>query len=232
MKSVLVPLKVEYLGVSAYKDALAAQEEKFNKLLERKRRDFQGNDMHEAEHYFFLCQHHPVYTLGKNGKPEHVLKSAANNDAEFFNTSRGGDITYHGPGQLVGYPILDLEALNIGLARYIELIEESIIRTIAEYGIQGERYKGASGVWLDTNDPIKIRKICAIGIRSSRWVTMHGFAFNINTDLNYFNHIVPCGIADKGVTSLQKELGAPQDFEQVMERVLFHFKSLFFPELA
>ena len=173
-----------------------------------------------------------MYTLGKNGDKSNLLKQAEESGAEFHYSSRGGDITYHGPGQLVGYPILDLERLDIGLAKYIELLEETIIKTIRHYGLIGERHDGASGVWLDTLDPLKIRKICAIGIRSSRWVTMHGFAFNINTDLNYFNFINPCGFVDKGVTSLEVEMDKKMDFDQVVQEFIDQFKNTFNVELG
>jgi lipoyl(octanoyl) transferase len=199
------------------------QEAYFNLLLAEKSK----NGASSSPDKMFLCQHHPVYTLGKNGEEANLLPQAMQSGAEFFHTSRGGDITYHGPGQLVGYPIIDLERLNLGLARYIENIEEAIIEVLKEYSIVGKRLDKASGVWLDVDDPAKTRKICAIGIRSSRFVTMHGFAFNINTDLSYFNHINPCGFTDKGVTSMQLELGEKQYFMHITERVINHFKRIF-----
>jgi lipoyl(octanoyl) transferase len=160
-------------------------------------------------HHFFLCTHPHVYTLGKSGHIENLL---ANDDrlkelgVSFYKTNRGGDITYHGPGQIVGYPMLDLEKFYTDLGKYMRALEEVIIRTIAHYGLEGGRLPGSTGVWLDADDPLKARKICAMGVRCSRWITMHGFALNVNTDLNYFGHIVPCGIGDKGVTSMYKEL--------------------------
>ena len=218
----------QYLGLKSYNEVLTIQEKYFNQLLLEKSK--LGHS--ESEMQLLLCQHKPVYTLGKNGDEANLLGLAKNSGAEFIHSSRGGDITFHGPGQLVGYPILDLERLGIGLAKYIELLEEAIVQTIAEYGISGTRYKGASGVWLDIDDPLKIRKICALGIRSSRWVTMHGFAFNINTDLKYFDFINPCGFKDKGVTSLEKELGSIQNFESVMNVFLRHFSKAFKLDLS
>jgi lipoyl(octanoyl) transferase len=156
-----------------------------------------------------LCAHPHVYTLGKSGHMANLLLGDARMkelDVTFYQTNRGGDITYHGPGQIVGYPLLDLEKFRTDLGWYMSSLEEVIIRTIAHYGLKGERLKGSVGVWLDADDPAKARKICAMGVRCSRWLTIHGFALNVNTDLNYFNHIVPCGIVDKGVTSLYKEL--------------------------
>jgi len=156
-----------------------------------------------------LCTHPHVYTLGKSGHMENLLLGDARMkelDVTFYQTNRGGDITYHGPGQVVGYPLLDLEKFKPDLGWYMASLEEVIIRTIAHYGLKGERLKGSIGVWLDADDPAKARKICAMGVRCSRWLTIHGFALNVNTDLNYFNHIVPCGIVDKGVTSMYKEL--------------------------
>lgn len=156
-----------------------------------------------------LCTHPHVYTLGKSGHMANLLLGDARMkelDVTFYQTNRGGDITYHGPGQVVGYPLIDLEKFRSDLGWYMSSLEEVIIRTIAHYGLKGERLKGSIGVWLDADDPAKARKICAMGVRCSRWLTIHGFALNVNTDLNYFNHIVPCGIVDKGVTSMFKEL--------------------------
>ncbi|HAW51589.1 MAG TPA: lipoate--protein ligase [Flavobacteriales bacterium] len=213
----------EYIGLKSYGEVLEMQEAYFNLLLDEKSK----NGKSSSPDKMFLCQHLPVYTLGKNGDESNLLPQAKQSGAEFFHTSRGGDITYHGPGQLVGYPIIDLERMNIGLAKYIENIEQVIIEVLNEYGITGKRLEKASGVWLDVGDPAKVRKICALGIRSSRFVTMHGFAFNINTDLSYFNHINPCGFTDKGVTSMQKELGEKQYFMHITERVINRFKQVF-----
>jgi len=190
-------------------------------------RDEQRSDP-TVDHLLF-CEHPPVYTLGKSGKLEHLLISDADRKArgiEFFRTNRGGDITFHGPGQLVGYPILDLDAHPFDLKGYIYRIEELFIRLLADYDLKGERSLGETGVWLEVGTP-RARKICAIGVRASRWVTMHGWAFNVNTDLNLFAHIVPCGIADKEVTSLAKELGKPQDWQAVKALCKKHFQSLF-----
>ena len=172
----------------------------------------------------YLVEHNPVYTLGKSGKSENMLVSEPylrSIGAEFFHIDRGGDVTFHGHGQVVGYPILDLEKLGIGLREYIDSLEEAIIGVCAEWGIEAGRIAGASGVWLD-GDTTRARKICAIGVRASRYVTMHGFAMNVNTDLRYFNHINPCGFVDKGVTSLQKELGHEVDMELVKAQIVKH----------
>ena len=174
--------------------------------------------------WLLLVEHNPVYTLGKSGKSENMLVSEEylrSIGAEFFHIDRGGDITFHGPGQVVGYPILDLEQVGIGLREYIDSIEGAVIDLCAEYGIVAGRVGGASGVWLDGGTS-RARKICAIGVKSSRYVTMHGFALNVNTDLRYFNHINPCGFADRGVTSLQKELGREVSMEEVKEKVINH----------
>jgi lipoyl(octanoyl) transferase len=180
--------------------------------------------------YLLLVEHPPVYTLGKNGKLENLLISesdCAEKGIDFFKINRGGDITFHGPGQIVGYPILDLEHFYTDIGRYLRNIEEVIIQTLAEYGIQGDRSPGETGVWIDPEKKGKERKICAIGVRCSRWITMHGFAFNVNTDLTYFDHIIPCGIQNKQVTSLQKELGYPLDLAEVKQKVKRNFERVF-----
>ncbi len=214
---------IEYIGIKPYGEVLKEQEEYYNSLIEEKK-EF-GTSKSRSK--LFLCQHDPVYTLGKNGDESNLLPAAKESGAEFYHTERGGDITYHGPGQLVGYPILDLEYMGIGLANYIEKLEEVVIRVLSEFDINGVRLEGASGVWLDVDKPGKTRKICAIGIKSSRFVTMHGFAFNINTDLLYFNHINPCGYTDKGVTSMEKELGEKQYFMHITERLMNQFCTVF-----
>lgn len=181
-------------------------------------------------HKLLFVEHNPVYTLGKNGKDAHLLIDQAGMDArgiEYFHINRGGDITFHGPGQIVGYPVLDLEKFRTDLGWYLRGLEEVIIRTMAEYGLKGERSQGETGVWLDPGTRGRERKICAMGIKCSRWVTMHGFAFNINTDLTYFDHIVPCGIQDKQVTSLQKELGREISLPEVAGRLKKHFETVF-----
>jgi lipoyl(octanoyl) transferase len=183
-----------------------------------------------TRHHLLFVEHPAVYTLGKSGNLANVLLSEENLAArgiDFFRTNRGGDITFHGPGQLVGYPILDLEKFYTDIGKYLRNLEEAIILTLEEYGLKGERSKGETGVWLDPDKKGKERKICAIGVRSSRWVTMHGFALNVNTDLNYFNFIIPCGIQDKQVTSLQRELGREIDFDEVKEKVRKNFAKVF-----
>ena len=180
--------------------------------------------------YFLLCEHPPVYTLGKSGKKENVLMSddeLAKNNIAFFNTNRGGDITFHGLQQIVGYPILDLEHYGTDIGKYLRNLEEVIILTIGEYGIQGVRSKGETGVWIDADIPGRERKICAIGVRCSRWITMHGFALNVNTDLGYFNHIIPCGIENKQVTSIKKELGFAVDYAEAKEKIKRNFEQVF-----
>lgn len=177
-----------------------------------------------------FVEHYPVYTLGKNGKEEHVLisqKDREEKNIEFYHINRGGDITFHGPGQIVGYPILDLDHFKTDLGWYLRSLEEVIILTIGEYGLKGERSAGETGVWLDTAIKGRERKICAMGIRCSRWVTMHGFALNVNVDLNYFNFIIPCGIQHKQVTSLQKELGHEVDMNEVKQKLVKHFEQVF-----
>lgn len=192
------------------------------------------NSLLATDHYLLFVEHPPVYTLGKSGDITNVLLSEENLRArgiDFFRTNRGGDITFHGPQQLVGYPILDLEKFYTDIGKYLRNIEEVIIRTLADYGIRGDRSPGETGVWIDPDRKGRERKICAIGVRSSRWITMHGFALNVNTDLNYFNFIIPCGIQNKQVTSLEKELGHTVDFEEVKEKVKRNFEEVFDAEL-
>ncbi|MGZ5219867.1 MAG: lipoyl(octanoyl) transferase LipB [Chitinophagaceae bacterium] len=184
----------------------------------------------QTQHYLLFVEHPPVYTLGKSGNIDNVLMSEENLRArgiDFFRTNRGGDITFHGPQQIVGYPILDLEKFYTDIGKYLRNIEEVIILTLKEYGIESGRSAGETGVWIDAGIKGKERKICAIGVRSSRWITMHGFALNVNTDLDYFNFIIPCGIQDKQVTSLQKELGRKVNFEEVKEKVKQNFAKVF-----
>ena len=188
-----------------------------------------------TRHYLLFVEHPPVYTLGKSGNKEHVLlgdQELKDRNIQFFHTNRGGDITFHGADQVVGYPILDLERFGTDIGKYLRNIEEVIIRTLADYGLQGKRSTGETGVWLDPDIPGRERKICAIGVRCSRWITMHGFAFNVNTDLSYFNHIIPCGIVNKQVTSLEKELGHKADVEEVKTRIRAHFETVFSAELV
>ena len=184
--------------------------------------------------HLLFVEHPPVYTLGKSGKKEHILigeNDRAEKGIQFFNTNRGGDITFHGPQQIVGYPILDLENFFTDIGLYLRTLEEMIIMTLADYGVEAGRSAGETGVWLDAGIPGKERKICAMGVRCSRWITMHGFAFNVNTDLSYFNHIIPCGIQNKQVTSLQKELGMEVNLEEVKQKVKKNFAICFDAEL-
>ncbi|MCE3282141.1 MAG: lipB [Chitinophagaceae bacterium] len=189
----------------------------------------------ETSHHLLFVEHPPVYTLGKNGNEENILMNDQQlklNGIEFFHINRGGDITFHGPEQLVGYPIMDLDKFKPDVGWYLRSLEEVIIRTMADYGIQGERSKGETGVWIEPGVKGRERKICAMGIKCSRWVTMHGFAFNVNTDLSYFNNIIPCGIQDKQVTSLQRELGRKVPMEEVKEKVKRQFELVFNCELV
>src|SRR5215213_4528955 len=215
------------LGGMLYKDAWDYQEQLLQQNLQAK----SGSPAQaHTTHHLLLVEHPPVYTLGKSGKEEHVLISAEERERrgiEYFKTNRGGDITFHGPGQIVGYPILDLEKFFTDIGRYLRSLEEVIILTMAEYGLKGERSAGETGVWIDPNTKGRERKICAMGVRCSRWITMHGFAFNVNTDLGFFDHIVPCGIKDKQVTSLQQELGSTLPMEEVKEKLKSNFEKVF-----
>lgn len=212
------------LGRIVYAKALDIQTEKFNALLAAKAKGEKGRNE------LLFCEHDPVLTIGKSGKDSNLLIPEVRLQAlgvSYYHINRGGDITYHGPGQITGYPIFDLETWHIGLKQYIYRLEETIIRFLALYGLKGERLEGATGVWLDPFVAGKARKICAIGVKSSRFVTMHGFALNINTDLNYFSLINPCGFTDKGVTSLAKELGKEQDFEEAKRQLVALFREVF-----
>lgn len=228
-------VKFTDLGIINYKTAWDYQEELLQqnvliKSLARKANpDYIVKDL-PTQHYFLLCEHNPVYTLGKSGSMDNVLMSEEvmkEKGIQFFKTNRGGDITFHGPQQIVGYPVLDLEKMYTDIGRYLRNLEETIILTIAEYGIKGERSFGETGVWINAGEKVKARKICAIGVRCSRWVTMHGFALNVNTDLDYFNHIIPCGIQDKQVTSIKQELGMGVDYEEVKEKLKKNFEKVF-----
>lgn len=214
----------EDLGLIPYQQAWDYQEQLLAQIVNQKLEyeKLPEPDRKMTDNYLLFCEHPHVYTLGKSGSEGNLLADALqlrSRDAEFIHTNRGGDITYHGPGQIVGYPILNLLYFANGIRQYIEKLEQSIILALQEYGIAGERLDGATGVWLGTNTPGRTRKICAIGVRTSHWVTMHGFALNVNTELSYFNLINPCGYTDKTVTSLQKELGEKQDMNQV-KRIL------------
>ena len=219
------------LGISEYKLTWNRQEELLKQVVDQKNIINTVNDEFRTAtpNYLIFVEHPHVYTLGKSGDEHNLLLNFIQlqaKEASFYKTDRGGDITYHGPGQLVGYPILDLENFGIGLRQYIYNIEETIIRTLSVYNIEAARDPQATGVWLDVGKPAS-RKICAIGVKSSRFVTMHGFALNINTNLEYFNYINPCGFSDRGVTSLEKELGTKQDFERAKGIVLDKFAEVF-----
>ena len=220
------------LGSIDYKEAWDYQKNLFQQILELKKYNEQLPHCEQTANYNYLlfCEHPHVYTLGKSGSEKNLLinkNSLIKQGVQFFKIDRGGDITYHGPGQLMGYPIFNLEAFSLGVKQYIYNIEKAIILTLAKYDIQAGRLKGAIGVWLDPDDSAKVRKICAIGVKASRYVTMHGFAFNVNTDLNFYNSINPCGFIDKGVTSMQKELGEIIDLEDVKENLLKSFEKVF-----
>ena len=215
-----------HLGRVDYKPTWDLQQRLQDRLIEAKRQQ----PPEALPHVLLLVEHPPVYTLGKSGDAGNLLLSEdalAERGASFFRIDRGGDITYHGPGQLVGYPILDLDRFFTDLGRYLRTLEEVIIRTCAAYGLTGGRVDGRTGTWIGPDERGPERKICAMGVRCSRWVTMHGFAFNVNTDLGDFDHIVPCGIDDRGVTSLQRELGEPVDEAAVRHHVIRHFSNLF-----
>ncbi|HEY5369391.1 MAG TPA: lipoyl(octanoyl) transferase LipB [Hanamia sp.] len=242
----------EDLGIIHYKAAWDYQEELVKENLEikakaRKAMSSQQSDISHQQsavsdeqsaiigqqrttNYLLFCEHPPVYTLGKSGHIENVLLNESEmeeKEIEFFRTNRGGDITFHGLQQIVGYPILDLENFFTDIGKYMRSLEEVIILTIAEYGIKGERSKGETGVWIEPGNLGRERKICAMGIRCSRWITMHGFALNVNTDLSYFNNIIPCGIVNKQVTSIEKELREKVNFEEVKEKVKKNFEKVF-----
>jgi lipoyl(octanoyl) transferase len=220
------------IGVREYEDVWHMQENIFRKLIDMKLHNYHSSfiDDNSGPGTLIFVEHPHVYTLGKSGSENNLLIDYIQlqaRDAKFFKTDRGGDITYHGPGQIVGYPIFDLENINISLKEYIYRLEEAVIATISDFGISGSRLEGATGVWLVSDRKSKTRKICAIGVKASRYVTMHGFAFNVNTDLTYFNYINPCGFTDKGVTSLERELGVRQDFEKIKLLVKNNLQKLF-----
>ncbi|MDZ4667224.1 MAG: lipoyl(octanoyl) transferase LipB [bacterium] len=216
-------VKFENWGLINYQKAWDQQEEIFKKCVDHKFA-LRTGDLTSSEplaNTLIFCEHPHVYTLGKSGKKENLLlneEGLKRVNAAYYPINRGGDITYHGPGQLVGYPIFDLEQFFADIHKYLRYLEEAVILTLAEYGIIGDRYEGYTGVWLDPDKP-NARKICAMGVRCSRWITMHGFAFNINSDLNYFKNIIPCGIDDKDVTSMERELGHPINFEEVSTKL-------------
>lgn len=221
-------IKFQDLGTKDYKDTWDYQEGLFAEIVNQKiaKRD---QPIIETNNYFLYVEHPHVYTLGKSGDFSNLLlseKQLQEKGATFYKINRGGDITYHGPGQIVGYPILDLENFFTDIHKYLRYLEEAIILTLAEYGLKTERSPGETGVWFDVGTPFA-RKICAMGVRASRWVTMHGFALNVNADLGFFDNIIPCGIRGKGVTSMHVELGKQIDENEVKQKILKHFKELF-----
>ena len=221
------------LGLIDYKECWDFQEEIFAKTIEIKTNNRRKKISVETKNTMIFCEHPHVYTLGKNGDENNLLVNEEDlkmREALFYRINRGGDITYHGPGQIVGYPILDLENFFTDIHKYLRLLEEAVILTLREYGLNGERSDGETGVWFDVGTP-KARKICALGVKSSRWVCMHGFAFNVNTDLTYFENIVPCGILDKQVTSLKKELNTKVEIAEVKQKLKTHIANLFEMEL-
>ena len=215
-----------------YKVCWDYQEQLFNEIVEQKivNRDLPEDKKVLTKNYLLFVEHPHVYTLGKSGDEKNLLVNTTQlqeKKAGFYKINRGGDITYHGPGQLVAYPILDLDNFFTDIHKYLRLLEETIILTLKEYGIESGRSKGETGVWLDADNKLKARKICAMGVRCSRWVTMHGWGFNVNSDLNYFGNIIPCGINDKAVTSLNKELGREVDMNEIKEKLKKNFCTLF-----
>tara|TARA_R110002012_G_scaffold56973_1_gene146519 strand:- start:10601 stop:11317 length:717 start_codon:yes stop_codon:yes gene_type:complete len=223
------------LGFKDYKETWDYQEALFKDIVDTKVRNRREDAGLETPNHFLFVEHPHVYTLGKSGDMNNLLvdeKKLAEKGATFYKINRGGDITYHGPGQVVGYPILDLDNFFTDIHKYLRFLEEMVILTLAEYGLKGERSEGETGVWLDVGTPFA-RKICAMGVRASRWVTMHGFALNVNTDLGYFDMMIPCGIKDKAVTSLNVELGQKEvDMSAVKEKLLKHFTTLFEAEMV
>lgn len=232
MKNHLVQL--QELGLKDYKETWDYQQKIFQETIDSKIRNRRESIQEPTQNTLLLVEHPHVYTLGKSGDLSNLLmteEQLVSKNATFYKINRGGDITYHGPGQIVGYPILDLENFFTDIHKYLRLLEEMVILTLAEYGLKTERSEGETGVWLDVGTPFA-RKICALGVRASRWVTMHGFALNVNTNLGYFDHIIPCGIKGKAVTSLHVELGKIEVSEkEVKEKLLKHFSNLFEAEL-
>ncbi len=225
-----------HLGLKDYKEAWDFQEAIFKKTVDQKieNRKLPVEEQVETENHLIFCYHPHVFTLGKSGDENHLLANEhflKEKEASFYKINRGGDITYHGPGQIVGYPILDLDHFFSDIHKYLRFLEEAVILTLREYGIEAGRIEGLTGVWLDWENTSNARKICALGVKSSRWVTMHGFAFNVNTNLEYFNYIVPCGIPDKAVTSLKKELDEEIDINEVEDKLKKNLEQVFEMEL-
>ena len=226
-------VSIKDLGLIDYKKCWDYQEELFAEILAVKSANRKENKTEATKNHLILCEHPHVYTLGKSGDKKNLLVNEdylKSRGATFHKINRGGDITYHGPGQIVGYPILDLDNFFTDIHKYLRFLEEAVILTLKEYGLDSERSPGETGVWFDVGTP-KVRKICALGVKSSRWVTMHGFAFNVNADLSYFGNIIPCGITDKNVTSLQQELGGEMNMEEVKNKVKSHLIDLFDMEI-
>lgn len=222
-------VNLQNLGLKDYKETWDYQEKLLQEIISLKIDNRRNNANHKTPNYFLFVEHPHVYTLGKSGDMSNLLLNESQlreKGATFYKINRGGDITYHGPGQIVGYPILDLDNFFTDIHKYLRFLEEVIIKTLAEYGLKAERSKGETGVWLDVGTPFA-RKICALGVRSSRWVTMHGFALNVNSNLGYFDNIIPCGIKGKSVTSLEAELNKTVPLEEVKDKILKHFKELF-----
>ena len=220
------------LGNIDYKEAWDYQEKLFQEVITAKleNRNLQEDQQKETTNYLLFCEHPHVYTLGKSGNEENLLlnqEGLRQNEATYYKINRGGDITYHGPGQLVGYPVIDLDNFFTDIHKYLRYLEEAVILTLKDYGITGGRIKGMTGVWLDHIAKRNSRKICAIGVKTSRWVTMHGFAFNVNANLDYFTNIIPCGITGKAVTSLDKELNCAMDMDEVAGKVKKHLADIF-----
>ncbi len=225
-------VKLIDLGLIDYKKAWDYQEKLFDEVVQTKsnNRKLPSESVLPTPNFLIFCEHPNVYTLGNSGDKQHLLineQQLEEKSATFYKINRGGDITYHGPGQIVGYPILDLDNFFTDIHKYLRFLEEIVIRTLLEYGIESSRSKGETGVWIDVDNPLRARKICAMGVRASRWVTMHGFALNVNVDLGYFNNIIPCGITDKAVTSMNKELGKEIDMVEVKQKLKKHFAELF-----
>ena len=235
MKKQFPKVQLIEVGLKGYQETWDYQEELFSGVVQRKiEMRKTGEEEPLPNNYLVFVEHPHVYTLGKSGKIENLLltpEQLSTKGIDYFKINRGGDITYHGPGQIVAYPIIDLDQFFTDIHKYLRYLEEAVILTLAEYGIKGERYAGLTGVWLDPDIPERARKICALGVRCSRWVTMHGLAFNVNSQLEYFENIIPCGIDDKAVTSMEKELGRKLDFEEVKEKLRNHLSELFQWEL-
>lgn len=222
-------VQIKDLGLIDYKEAWDLQESLLKEGVDLKIANRTSETAFLPVNHILLCEHPHVYTLGKSGKQEHLLlddEKLLDVSATYYKINRGGDITYHGPGQLVMYPILDLEQFFTDIHKYMRFLEEVVINTLMDYGIHADRYEGLTGVWIEPNTP-GARKICAMGVKCSRWITMHGIGFNINSDLSYFGHIVPCGIDDKAVTSLEKELGRKVPMDEVKQKLIHHMSKVF-----